>query len=183
MIRAGNGAPGPEHKRCWGSPSSLKSLGNTGVQYLARPDPNRADMDQNLYPPKLKQVWSCSAQSLALMRIQTERSAPKLHFHSWNWTRFQPFLARIDPKRLTPLLYWAAIIWREISSFRIDFFKAVLKVSPSFVCVCVMQQCLSKRYLQSHSSSSEIIPHSNCRDWISLNQSLLWAIIRLMMYR
>lgn len=53
-------------------------------------------------PPKLKQFWSCSAQLLALMRIQTERSAPKLHFHSWNWIRFQPLLARIHPKRLTP---------------------------------------------------------------------------------
>lgn len=68
----------------------------------------------------------------------SERSAPKLHFHSWNWTRFQPLLARIHPKRLIPCSAKRQSFGGRVHHSEL-IFKAVLKVPPPFfVCDAAM---------------------------------------------
>lgn len=136
MIRAGNGAPGPELKRCWGTPSSLKSLGNTGMQYLAGPDPNCADTDQKLYPPPNLNSFDPAV------------------LNRWRWWEFRlrdqllnyTFIPEtgLDPDHFLPEFTQSDLPLALSSSNHLEgdfiiqnwFFKAVLKVSPPFVCVC-----------------------------------------------
>lgn len=136
MIRAGNGAPGPERKRCWGTPSSLKSPGNTGMQYLARPGPNHAAAGQIEVPPRsyVVLILQCSVTGAD---VSSDWVWDQLlnTFHSWNWTRCQPLLARIHPKQLIPCSTKRQLFEGRFHHSEL-IFKAVLKVSPPFIFVC-----------------------------------------------
>lgn len=102
----------------------------------ARPKPCTDSTHQSLNPldPAVLSPWCWCEFRLS------ERSAPKLHFCSWNQTKFQPLLARIHPKWLIP-----CSIKRQLFGGRFIirnwFLRQFYKYLPFFL--CVMQQCLS----------------------------------------